>query len=256
MKLLLCAFAVFIPVISFGQTIHTGYAVVAPTSGTGNGLSVSETFGELVGGNFFQASVIASPLVTVTNVVINSNSVTGVNTGIAMVNPNNSSVTVTMTLGNQQGLTEDTRTLTIGTHQQISKFITEYFNGDPVTAVGPLTGVMPLTGNTTSLTNVTGQVMTVPTAVTALNPVNPSVSVLPQLSAGVGGQGAQLLPQVAAGGGWNSQITIANTSGVTQAVRVDFFNPDGGSFTASSGSTVMNIVVPPTGVATVAAPTP
>src|SRR6516162_3511907 len=98
MKILSCAFllALFIPLFSFGQTIQTGFAVVTPTSGTGAGLSVSGTFGELVGGNFFQASVIASPLVTLTNVVINTKPITGVNTGIALVNPNNSPVTITM----------------------------------------------------------------------------------------------------------------------------------------------------------------
>jgi hypothetical protein len=369
MKLLLCALllAFFMPLFSFSQTIQTGYAVVTPTSGTGSGLSVSETFGELVGGNFFQASVIASPLVTLTNVVINSNPATGVNTGIAVVNPNDSPVNVTMTLGNQQGLTADTRTFTLGAREQVSKFITEFFQGNsllqgpltglvfissnlpvgvlglaftgfsfaslpvatqltavnvtpntasninnvnnvttvvvaptagvqngiaaaaattpfpiipstilqlpstfpsviptqvptittpitgiaPVTALLPVTTVVPLTGNSTALLNVTGQLTTIPTTVTVLNP---SVLVFPQISLDVGGPGAQLLPQVATGAGWVTQITIANISGITQTVRVDFFNPFGSAMTLPSGATVANIVVPPTGVATVSAP--
>ena len=367
MKILSCAFllALFIPLFSFGQTIQVGWAVVTPTSGTGAGLSVSETFGELVDNNFFQASVIASPLVTLTNVVVNSNPATGVNTGIAMVNPNDTPVTVSMTLGNQQGLTTDTRTFTLGAHQQVSKFITEFFLGNsllqapltglvfissglpigvvglaftgfsfaslpvatqltvanvtstnpvpingvvvtptvgvqqgiaavagtsivtpaptlpstilqlpptfpsvtpttvptittpitgvaPITAVVPLTGTIPLTGTTTTLATTTGQLTTGPTTVQVLTP---SVMVFPQISIGVGGPGSQLLPQIATGGGWVTQITIANTSGITQTVRVDFFDPNGAPLTLATGSTVGNIVVAPTGVATVAAPT-
>jgi hypothetical protein len=367
MKLLLCVFllALFIPLFSFGQTIQTGYAVVTPTSGTGGGLSVSETFGELVNGNFFQASVIASPLVTLTSVVVSSNPSTGVNTGIAMVNPNNTPANVTMTLGNQQGLTADTRTITLGAHQQVSRFITEFFQGNsllqapltgqvfissglpiavvglaftgfsfaslpvatqltvanvtptnvivttngttvtpvvgvqqgiaavagttfatpppilpstvltlpstfptfnptpvptittpitglaPVTAVVPLTGTIALTGSTTTLTGTTG-VTTVPTTIQVLTP---SVLVFPQITLDVGGPGAQILPQIATGDGWVTQITIANTSGVTQTVRVDFFNPFGAPLTLPSGSSVGNVVIAPTGVATVAAPT-
>jgi hypothetical protein len=363
----------------FGQTIQTGFAVVTPTSGTGSGLSVSGTFGELVGGNFFQASVIASPLVTLTNVVVNTNPVTAVNTGIALVNPNNSPATITMTLGNQQGLTTDSRTFTLGSHQQVAKFITEFFVGNsllqapltglvfissnlpigvlglaftgfsfaslppptqltvanatvtnvvtangavvtpvvgiqpvfqptvgvqqgiaavsgtavitpsslvpstinqlpstfpsptpvpvptitapiagapPVTAIVPLTG--PLTGNSVAITNGTA-VTTVPTTITTvpttIQVVTPAAMAFPQINLNVGGVGAQLLPQVATGGGWLTQITIANMSGVTQTVRVDFFNPVGAPLTLSTGSTVDNVVIAPTGVATVSAPT-
>ena len=366
MKILSCAFllALFIPLFSFGQTIQVGWAVVTPTSGTGAGLSVSETFGELVDNNFFQASVIASPLVTLTNVVVNSNPITGVNTGIAMVNPNDTPVNVTMTLGNEQGLTTDSRTFTLGSHQQVSKFITEYFLGNsllqgpltglvfissslpigvvglaftgfsfaslpvatqltvanvaatnpvpingvvvtptvgvqqgiaavagtsivtpapilpstvlqlpptfpsvtpivptittpitgvaPITAVVPLTGTIPLTGTTTTLGTTTGQLTN---GVTTVQVLTPTVMVFPQISIGVGGPGSQLLPQIATGAGWVTQITIANTSGVTQTVRVDFFDPFGAPLTLATGSTVGNIVVAPTGVATVAAPT-
>jgi hypothetical protein len=273
-----------------------------------------------------------------------------------------------MTLGNQQGLTTDSRTITLGGHQQVSKFVTEFFVGNsllqvpltglvfissnlpigvvalaftgfsfaslpvatqitvanvtatnviasgvtvtpvvgvqqgiaavaappitpaptlpntvlqlpstfpgltpttipittpitgapPVTAVVPVTGTIPLTGNTATLTGTTGPITGVPPTVTtvptSVQVLTPSVTVFPLISAGVGGPGAQLLPQVATGAGWVTQITIANTSGITQTVRVDFFNPFGSPLTLPSGSTVENIVVAPTGVATVAAP--
>jgi hypothetical protein len=55
---------ILILMVSFGQTVQTGYVVITPIAGTGAGLSVTETFGELAGANFFQSSVLASPLVT------------------------------------------------------------------------------------------------------------------------------------------------------------------------------------------------
>ena len=142
MKLLWCALllVISIPLISFGQgTIQTGFVVITPVFGTGDGLSVSETFGEQVGPNFFQSSVPQSPLVTLTNVVVNTDLNTGLNTGLAIVNPNNSPVSVELTFRNGLGLVTATRTITLAARQQESRFVTEIFAGDPVTA-GPMVG--------------------------------------------------------------------------------------------------------------------
>jgi len=76
------------------------------------------------------------------------------------------------------------------------------------------------------------------------------VFVFPQIEVGVGGIAAQLLPQVAAGGGWQTTIAIANTSGLDQVVRADFFNSQGGRLVLPFGSSVTNIVVPAAGVVT------
>jgi hypothetical protein len=76
------------------------------------------------------------------------------------------------------------------------------------------------------------------------------IFVFPQIEVGVGGIAAQLLPQVATGGGWESTIAIANTSGVDQVVRADFFNSQGGPMVLPFGSSVTNILVPATGVVT------
>ena len=72
--------------------------------------------------------------------------------------------------------------------------------------------------------------------------------VIPQITAGIGGPGALLLPQVATGGGWVSQITITNTSGVTQAVRVDFFDASGNPMVLPFGASVPSIVINSGGV--------
>lgn len=356
MKLLLYSFflAILISSLSFSQltltqavaaggSLQTGYAVVTPVGGTGAGLSVSETFGQQIGDSLFQASVLASPLVTLTDVVLNVNPLTNSNTGIAIVNPNTTAVTVGLTAGNQQGTVIAARTITIGPQQQISEFVTELFPSNPnflqgltgllfinssvpigvlglafsggtftslpvsaqlsgttvvntgtsvpITALGtatittpvtttspvPITsilgtpsfngvptpptllppptanspgGIAPIAGGGGVLVTSTGTVPAFATTPPVATVTTPAGFGIPQLSVGVGGVGAMLLPQVATGGGWVTQITIANTSSVAQTVRVDFFNPDGAQLATPFGSTVPTIVIAPGGVAT------
>jgi len=337
--------------------LQTGFAVITPVTGSGEGLSVSETFGEQIGSNVFQASVLGSPLVTLTDVVVNVDPVTGSNTGVALVNPNPVPATISFSVGNQLGATVATRTITLGAHQQVSRFVTELFSGDPnfnqsvngllfinsdaaigvvalafsggtftslpvaaqltgvnvvttantttapITITAPVTttfngigfapttintgfapvtpnfnGVpvpptllptptvlpvptvanpsttIPITGSTIPLVTSTGVIPTGTTTFTTTpNTVvvtAPTAFAFPQVIVGLGGSGAMLLPQVATGGGWVTQITIANTSTITQTVRLDLFNMVGGPLAASLGPTVPSIAIPPGGVAT------
>jgi len=367
MKLLLSSFvlALLISVISFGQvaltisegTLQTGWAVVTPAAGTGQGLSVSEILSEQRGASVIQSSVVASPLVTFTNVVVSSDPTTGLNTGLAIANPNFSTATVTLDFRNQQGITVTTRTITVGSHQQFSRFVTELFVGDPVFAL-PVTGLMfissdlpvgvlalalsstsitalpvatqlntsvvtvsppvpttvvttapattisipgtptfngvptpptilptpsvtpttvftpgltpttvftptltPITGSPTGLVTSTGVITgglfgiptTTSTVTTTTTPAGTPVTsiVFPAVLVGVGGPGSSLLAQVATGGGWGTQIVIANSSAVTQTVRVDFFSPAGAPMPLPFGATVPNIVIAPAGIATI-----
>jgi hypothetical protein len=365
MKLLVYSFilglivTVLISVLSFGQVtpaqsaaasgpLQTGWAVITPVTGTGDGLSVSEVFGQQIGGNLFQASVLNSPPVTLTDVVLNVNLANGTNTGIAIVNPNASTATVALNARNQLGAEVATRTITIGAHGQISDFATQLFPGDPnfiqgitgllfissdipigvlgltfsggtfaslpvasqlsttnsviATSSVPQTITVPVTTTITTpvVTTSNGVTITSVTPATAFSPVTPSfngvptpptllppptantppttavpitgiptsivtstgtvpafaattttsaaILVFPQVTAGVGGTGSSLLPQVATGGGWVTQITIANTSPVSQAVRVDFFNPFGAPLATSAGSSIPSMVIAPGGV--------
>jgi hypothetical protein len=364
MKLLVYSFilGLIITVLSFGQVtsaqlaaasgpLQTGWAVVTPISGTGDGLSVSETFGQEIGGNLFQASVLNSPPVTLTDIVLNVDPANGSNTGIAIVNPNPSTATVTLNARNQLGAEVATRTITIGAHGQISDFATQLFPGDPnfiqgftgllfissdaavgvlglnfsggtfaslpvasqlsttnsviATSSVPQTITVPVTTTITTpvVTTSNGVTITSVTPATAFSPVTPSFNgvptpptllppptantppttavpitgigtslvtstgttpafatattttmvatlAFPQISAGVGGTGSALLPQVATGGGWVSQITIANTSPVSQTVRLDFFNPFGAPLATSAGATIPSVVIAPGGVVT------
>jgi len=91
----------------------------------------------------------------------------------------------------------------------------------------------------------TGSVVRVPT--TTFLPATASVGVklapdpLPPIT--VGGTGAFILPQVANGDGWFTEITISNTSSVTQTVRIDFFDPRG-----LAVRSVGNILIPSRGI--------
>jgi hypothetical protein len=325
--------------VANSSEIQTGFAVITPLSGSGEGLSVSEIFGEQVGASVFRASVPSSPLVTLTNVVINWDLSTGVDTGIAIVNPTDAATTIALTLRNGQGVVIAIRNVTMGGRQQISEFATELFAGIPelssplsgllfissivpvgvlglafdgpaftslpvspqlnanrVVAVGsgtfvsstvvtqpfafgdPLTTpalpgtiaplsstivglapTVPITGITMPLVTSTGQLTPTfsPTAIavtaspTANTIIDRTVALaFPQIAEEVGGAGAFLFPQVATGGGWVSQITIANTSTATQIVRVDFFNSFGGPMVLPIGSTIPSVAIPAGGVVT------
>jgi hypothetical protein len=355
MKLLLYSFllGLIISGLAFGQVsltltsasfgpLRTGYAVVTPLTGTTAGLGVSETFGEQIGDNLFQASVVSSPLVTLTDIVLNINPLTATNTGIAIVNPSTFLATITLTVNNQQGAIIATRIITIGPQQQLSDFATELFPGGlnfptgftgllfissdvpvgvvglafsggtftalplatqlnsattfavatstPVIITNPVTPSIPTAVTTTSngvtitapvtmtsapitpsfsgvptpptlaptpptllppptattppgTTLITGSASTlvIPTAGSAFATTTPAVVAVPP---------SFVLPQVATGGGWVTQITIANTSGFTQTVRVDFFNPSGVPLQTILGSTIQNLVIAAGGVAT------
>jgi hypothetical protein len=60
-----------------------------------------------------------------------------------------------------------------------------------------------------------------------------------------------LLPQLVFGGGWATQVTIANTSPVAQTVRVDFFSSTGEPLPLPAGSSLPSVEVPPGGVVVV-----
>jgi hypothetical protein len=318
--------------------IQTGFVVVTPQNGGGQGLSVSETFGQRVNGNFFQSSVLPSPLVTLTNVVVNVDVNTGADTGVAILNPNDATAAVSMGLSNDRGITVTARTINFGGRTQLARFVTELFPGlaefsqpftgllfinsdvpisvmglafvgpsftslpvatqlnsngtfvftgvstpTPTTAIvpgfttpipnltvpmttpgmpgittpipSPVTGLIvsqPVTGVSTPLVNATAPTITVGQITAAATTGTISVSGSPPIANAfpVIAQSAILLPQLATGGGWVTQITIANTSTVPQTVRVDFFNSAGGPLVLPIGSSLPRVLVPAGGVVT------
>jgi hypothetical protein len=315
--------------------IQTGFVLVTPVQGDGQGISVSETFGQRVQGTLYQSSVLSSPLVTLTDLFVTVDPNTATDTGIAIVNPNNGAVNVTLSLTNQQGATIAVRNLSLGGLQQTSQFATQLFSGTPelnstfsglvfirsdipvsvmgLTFIGPSFTSLPVaaqlvptnTINTaitsTPTTTVTTAITTVPAPVPTTISTIPTtittvpstfVGLLPTHPIGIGtttvttlsGQttvvaagtsistiattptvattnvntitgtltssGSALLPQFATGGGWASQIVIANTSSAQQVVRVEIFNANGLPLQVPFSSQLSSVLIPPGGVVT------
>jgi hypothetical protein len=343
--------------VAMDSAIETGFVVITPLDGDGEGLSVSEVFGQEVNGVLFRSSVLPSPLVTSTSVFTRSDPNAAIDTGIAIVNPNAATARVVLTLNNEQGITIASRTITVARRQQISRFVIELFFGTPellspfagllfitsdfpvgvlgLAFTGPSFTSLPVatqlnpnitvtggigTGTTSTfvirgqppqtfnaptntagaippvqpippvpqtittpmpntITQVPNTIVQVPSTFSSLPPLVPPTGTfvplittptvpsstsangfilvrgdvffaIPAIAAGIGGIAAQLLPQIATGGGWESTIAIANTSAVDRLVRADFFNSQGGPLQLPFGSSVTGILVPAGGVVT------
>jgi len=320
------------------SSIQTGFAQITPIQGTGAGLVVSEVLRQQFEGITFQASVPPSPLVTLTNVVVDVNPDIGRNTGIAIVNPTDGIATVSLNLRNPHCMDIGSTTVVLNRRQQLSQFVTQLFPAVPELS-GSFTGVLfistdipvsvlglaftgpsfsslpvstqlapnsvvavsnsTFTGALTTASATTPEpqplpptviplpsnvigvaptqpIATTPPLVAATEPVNGSFSTATTTSAittsttpppatgaslavvDTTGSAANtviaqtlLIPQVAMGGGWTSEITIVNTSPSQQIVRVDFFDSLGGVLAVPGGGSP--ITVPPAGLAVLSA---
>jgi hypothetical protein len=284
--------------------LQEGFVIITPTSGNGGGLVAFETVGDLQGLTF-QTAVLPATTLTMSGAVIvdlstGANSLTGplstllgnnpaasagvgavlplfVNTGISVINPNQTSATIKVSLNSPSGGTINFPSLTIGPMQQVAKFVNE-FMGSSVNVALPLVGVLTFasdvpvaitalefrgtafstvpvvnvstmngTTSTTVVNNGSTSSTTTTSSVLCLLPFIPC----PNLSGGVGGNGALLLPQFVMGGGWASRIVIANVSGTQQTVRVDFFGSSGSPLSIAlgllTGSNISNVTIPANG---------
>jgi hypothetical protein len=233
--------------------IQVGYAVVTPTSFSSNGSStmvVFETFGLRGGGqNATQAGVVPPDLTTNSLVFVDSEGALSKNVGVAIVNPNASSENVTLTLRDNTGKTLGSAIIPVLSHQQVSKFETELFSSQSAVPKD-VTGTLTITA--TDPVSVIGlrfrgaNFSTLP--VTNLS----NTGTLPAIATGVGGTGAVLLPQFAAGGGWATEVVIANDGTASMTVRVDLFTKDGKPLSAAlnnqTSSSFTNINIPAGGV--------
>jgi hypothetical protein len=279
MRKLSWAFSVvlFLAALAFGQIIGApgrsqsqddhddngpvvaGYAVVTPSSPSVTGLIVTQTFGlRKSGGPGMQAGVVPPPLVTAAVMLVDVSDRLAKNLGIAIVNPNNSSVDVTLTVRNSDGTQLATKTITIATRRQLLQYVTEVFaisSSSGFSSASPLpaefVGTLVITSN--AAISVVGlrfrgaNFSTMPVAVVTTSPIP-----LPALATGVGGLGASLLAHFAAAGGWASEIVVANTGSTSATFRLDFFKQDGTPLTTAINgqnvSSFTNQTIPPGGV--------
>src|SRR5215470_8765483 len=134
--------------------VRAGYAVVTPTMVTTSGatggttvtagLAVFGTYGlRSMGGDSAasQAAVVPPGLTTNALLFVDAEGRLSKNLGVALVNPNSSSVNVNLTLRKADGSTVAIGTMGVPSHQQVSKMVTELFSSPssiPSDVVGTL----------------------------------------------------------------------------------------------------------------------
>jgi hypothetical protein len=229
--------------------IQVGYAIVTPTSANTSGLVVFETFGHKQGNETSQAGVLPSEMTTSAMLFVSTSGRLSRNLGVAIANPGSTDAILTLTLRDDDGVALGTKTLTVVSRKQVAQFVTEMF-ADQSSVPKDLDGTLFITSNN-------------PVGIVGLRFRGSNSSTLPStnLSAplavpvretGVGGTAAALLAHFATGGGWASEIVIANSGTAALTVRVDLYKQDGTSLIAGlngeSKSSFTGILIPAGGV--------
>jgi len=240
--------------------IQSGYAVITPATTSGTGLVVFETFGWRRGGDAGtpQAGVLPPDLTTNAVMFVDSNGRLSKDLGLAIVNPNSLNTNVDVTLRSSDGKQLGKKTVTINSHQQTVTFLRQLFT-DPASYPRDVTGTVAITSAGTS--NLPVSVVGVRfrgdnfSAVPVTN-LSGNSGPLPQIGNG-GGAGAVLLPQFVFGGGWATELVLANTGTSDMTVRVDLFNgKDGNPLSArlngQNASSFPSLLIPAGGVLTLA----
>jgi hypothetical protein len=242
----------------FGPT-QVGYAVVTPsTPNVATGLVVTEFLGLRRFAETIQASTTPPPLITSATMFVDINTRLLKDLGVAIVNPGNGSTDVTLTVRRNDNLVLGTKTITIATRRQVLQFVSEMFSIPPG-SIFSTTSTLPAEFTGTLIINSTLPISVfgmrfrgIDFTAMPLNPVTVFTQPLPTISLGVGGLGAVLLPQFAAGGGWATEIVISNTNTTSATVRVDFFKQDGTPLTTAlngqTGSSFTNLTIVAGGV--------
>lgn len=273
----LAAILVFVFAVSLSaQTSQVGYAIVTPISGNPAGLVAAETLSTETGSGVVQTTLAPTPLLTSAAMAVNYGASASGSTGIAIVNPSSGQATVSLSLTNAQGVQVASRTIAIVPNGQLTQFLDEIFSGQilpteggralleissnlPVGAVAlnfggigfaalPLVSLsspysIPITTVPSTIGTTVAQPITEPIADTGIDAG--VITVTPSANASIGGAGSMVFPQVVGGGGWTTNITIANTASLSQTVRIDFFSSSG----AALGS-VSSIVIASRGIYT------
>ena len=230
--------------------IKAGYAVITPTSAATEGLVVFATFGERHGTAATQAGVLPSEMTEHAMLFVSTCGRLSRNLGVAIANPGAADANVTLTLRDDKGATVATKPFVIAKLTQAAKFVTELFDTHP-TIARDFTGTLDIESDA-------------PVAVIGLRFRGANFSTLPATNlsppmdvpvigtTGAGGPDAVILAQFATGGGWATEIVIANSGAANLTVRVDLFGQDGNPLVATlngeSKSSFTDILVPKGGV--------
>lgn len=229
--------------------IKQGYVVITPTSTATAGLVGFETYGEHRSSEVTQAGVLPSEMTTHAMLFVSTSGRLSRNLGVAFANPTSSPATVTLTLRDDAGTIVASKVTSLDGGHQTARFVTELFANHPAVSKD-FTGTLDIGSDvpiaTVGLRFRGVNFSTLPA--TILAPRSP----VPVIRAGVGGPAAVILAHFAAGGGWASEIVLANTSTSALTVRVDLIGSDGlplvAELNGQSNSSFVNIPIPAGGV--------
>lgn len=237
--------------------IQVGYVVVTPAQASPD-ITVFETFGERHGGQTLQAGVLPSAMTTHAVLFVNTSGRLSRNVGVAIANPGSVSAEIDLKLWDDQGVlladyASSNAPLTVGPGEQVAKYVTEFFESHPEVS-RDVTGTLDIVSDQ-------------PVAIIGIRSRGENFSTLPatslsgpipvpDLGGGVGGPGAIILAHFAEGGGWATEIVIANAGESDVTVRVDIFKQNSDPLEVElnnqTNSSFIGITVPAHGVVTLA----
>jgi hypothetical protein len=173
--------------------------------------------------------------------------------GVALANPSSGPAKITLTLRNAIGATVVTTSFGLDAHKQTARFVTQMF-GDQKSVPRDFSGTLDISSDipiaVMGLRLRGANFSTIPA--TILGPVAP----VPVITTNVGGPASVILAHFAAGGGWASELVLANVGPDSITVRVDLYGPDGTPLSVilngQSVSSFQGIAIPAGGVAILA----
>jgi hypothetical protein len=126
---------------AFAQNVTvpgSGFAIVTPVSGNVAGLIATETLRNGTNPDLDQTIVGPSALITTASVLVTVGSIPGNTTGIAIANPSTGTGGINLVLTEPAGNVVLDTTLSLAPRQQLSRFINEFFQTQPVEFDTPL----------------------------------------------------------------------------------------------------------------------
>jgi hypothetical protein len=271
---LLCVLVLALCSLAQAQTtaVQPGFAIVTVESGNAAGIAPVETLIHDDFGVTTTSDLSPTPLLTNSAMVVYLGTAAAGTTGIAVMNPTTATAHVQLLITNAQGGPILNQTLSIVPRGQFSRFVSELFAGQ-ITSTTPPAGLLTITadapvgvvalnfrGDGFSSSPLSSLASPMPLSAATFTPqinnalpTNPVTPVMTTVTAAtvqtntatntIGGGASFLFPQVVTGGGWATQITIANNSAAVQVLRIDFFDPNGNAL-----QTINGITIPPLGL--------
>jgi hypothetical protein len=248
-------------------TIRSGFSVVTLVSGNVAGLVATESLRNRTSSGTQETIAPPSPLLVTASILVPVGPMSESTTAIAIANPSSGAGGVNLILTDTTGVIVLNTSIQFGPFGHFSKFLNEFFTTPPGPFTTPLlltvsseipVAILALNFRAADFASIPLTSLSPPTAVAVQPAIPPDSSSLPGFGLGlpptpppsvasptptIGGAGAMVFAEVAAGGGWSTEIAIGNTSSATQTIRIDFFGENG----ANTGS-LTDIVIPPRGV--------